>query len=77
MHPNYLCSLFKKETGGTFVQYILRRRIEEAKFFLRYTENSVADIASFYQFSSQSYFIRRFKEVTGQTPVQYRNSSDA
>ncbi len=77
LHPNYLCALFKKETGGTLVKYVLKRRIEEAKFFLRYTDNSVADIATFYQFSSQSYFIKRFKEIEGQTPVQYRNSSNA
>jgi AraC-like DNA-binding protein len=77
MHPNYLCALFKKEAGITLVKYILKRKIEEAKFFLRYTQNSVADVAAFYHFSSQSYFIRCFKEITGQTPLQYRNSSDA
>lgn len=77
MHPNYLSSLFKKETGIPLNRYILQRRIEEAKFFLRYSENSVSDIATFYQFSSQSYFIRRFAELEGVTPLQYRKASAA
>lgn len=76
MHPNYLSSLFKREMGMTLSRYILVRRIEEAKFFLRYTGNPISDIAHFYQFSSQSYFIRRFNELVGMTPMQYRKSAD-
>lgn len=74
LHPNYLSTLFKKETGRTISRYILVRRIEEAKFFLRYTDNPISDIASFFQFSSQSHFIRRFSEVEGTTPLQYRKN---
>ncbi|MDL2324607.1 AraC family transcriptional regulator [Ruminococcaceae bacterium OttesenSCG-928-A16] len=76
MHPNYLSSLFKKETNIALSRYIMSRRIEEAKFFLRYSNNSISDIAAFYQFSSQSYFIRRFTEAVGVTPLQYRKSTD-
>lgn len=74
LHPNYLSTLFKRETGKTISRHILSRRNEEAKFFLRYTDNPISDIASFFQFSSQSYFIRRFSEAEGLTPLQYRKN---
>lgn len=72
LHPRYLCSIFKKETADSISVYILNRRIEEAKYFLRYTDNPISDIANFYQFSSQSHFTRRFSQIAGMTPLQYR-----
>ncbi|WP_312640703.1 AraC family transcriptional regulator, partial [Hydrogenoanaerobacterium sp.] len=73
VHPNYLSSLFKRETGNSVSQYILLRRIEESKYFIRYSSNTLSDIASFYQFCSQSHFTRIFKQYTGITPYQFRN----
>ena len=75
VHPNYLSTLFKKETGSTLSNYILSRRVEEAKYFIRYGSNAMSDIANFYQFCSQSHFIATFKKFTGMTPAQYRAQS--
>ncbi|MEA5060251.1 HTH-type transcriptional activator RhaR [bioreactor metagenome] len=75
VHPNYLSSLFKKETGTSISSYITSHRVEEAKYFIRYSSNSLSDIANFYQFCSQSHFIAAFKKQTGLTPAQYRNQS--
>ena len=72
LNPNYLCSLFRKETGVGLSAYITNRRVEEAKYYLRYTDNSILDIANFYRFSSQSHFTKRFSQVAGMTPLQYR-----
>ena len=72
VHPNYLSTLFKKETGSTLSNYILGRRVEEAKYFIRFGNNAMSDIANFYQFCSQSHFIATFKKFTGMTPAQYR-----
>lgn len=74
LHPNYLSTLFHREYGRTLSRYILERRIEEASFYLRYTGDPISDISSFYQFSSQSHFIRCFSKVTGMTPLHYRKS---
>lgn len=74
VHPNYLSYLFKKETGKSISDYIKSRRIEEAKYFIRYSTSSFADIAEFYRFSSQSHFIKAFKDCTGMTPGQYKKS---
>ena len=72
-NANYLSGLFKRETGETIHQYILKKRIEEAAHFVRTSSDSIADIASFYQFCSQSHFVQCFRRQIGQTPSACRN----
>ncbi len=69
--PGYLSVLFKKETGQTFTDYVMTRRIETAKNMLQYSEYSAAEISEILAFSSQSYFIRCFRRKTGMTPRQF------
>ena len=54
--------------------FVLRCRIAAAKAMLKTSELNIAEIAARCGFSSQSYFNFRFKEVTGETPLQYRNT---
>ena len=75
IHPDYLSSLFKKETGETITRYIQKRRIQEACRFLRYSNFPIADIAGYFQFSSQSAFTKIFKQFQNLTPKQYRDKS--
>ena len=72
LSPNYLSSLFLQETGETVHSCVIRRRIEEASFFVRNTADPFAEIASFYQFSSQSHFVQIFRKIMGMTPGAYR-----
>lgn len=72
LHPNYLSTLFKKETGIPISDHIMNRRIDTAKNMLRYSEYNAAEISNFLAFSSQSYFIKTFKKLTGQTPHEYQ-----
>ncbi|MDR0641779.1 MAG: AraC family transcriptional regulator [Treponema sp.] len=72
LHPGYLSGLFKKETGKSLTGFITLRKIQESVYFVRHTNYSVMEIAGFYGFSSQSYFIRCFKRVTGKTPGEFR-----
>lgn len=76
VHPAHLSRQFKKDTGEAVSRYIQRRRVEEARHFLRYTNSSLTDIAGFYQFCSQSYFIQVFKKYTGMTPAEYRKGAN-
>lgn len=73
VHPDYLSKRFKQETGEALHSFILRRRTEEAAHFMRYGNDSIPDIAAFYQFSSQGHFTTVFKRYIGYTPKQYRN----
>ena len=74
LNPNYLSGLFVKETGETLHSFIIRRRIEDAAFMVRYTEEPFAEIASFYRFCSQSHFTQCSREILGTTPGRYRNA---
>ncbi len=69
-----LIEQFKSLTGKTIVDYRADKRIQYAKMLLRSTEYSVLEIANKVGYDSQSYFIKHFKQVTGQTPLQFRNS---
>jgi len=73
VHPDYLSKRFRQETGEGMHRFILRRRVEEAAHFMRYGNDSIPDIAAFYQFSSQGHFTAVFKQFNGYTPGQYRN----
>lgn len=72
VHPNYLSTLFKKEVGMNLPDYIMRTRVDEAKYYIRYTNTKISDIAIFYQFCNQSYFTQVFKKFVGRTPNEYR-----
>lgn len=72
VHPNYLSTLFRKEVGMSLTDYIMKTRVEEAKYYIRYTNTKISEIAAFYQFCNQSYFIQVFRKYTGFTPNEYR-----
>ena len=74
LNPNYLSGLFSAETGETVHNYIIRRRVEDAGYFVKNSTEPIADIASFYQFSSQSHFVQCFRRIMGVTPGVYRKS---
>ncbi|SFL43464.1 AraC-type DNA-binding protein [Gracilibacillus orientalis] len=71
----YLCHFFKKEFGVTIHQYILQRRMYEAKKLLVETSMPIAEIAFRIGFSTASNFIRCFKKYQHETPKQYRNQA--
>jgi AraC-like DNA-binding protein len=72
LNASYFSSLFKKEVGVTFIDFLLDLRIEESKNLLVNTSNSILDIAVSLGFTSQSYFAKAFKKKTGKTPKKYR-----
>ena len=68
----YLTHKFKEETGLSVTDYIKFVKIERAKVLLKSTDQTVQDIATALSFSTRNYFSRIFQEVTGQTPMEYR-----
>jgi AraC-like DNA-binding protein len=69
----YFCRQFKKTTGMTVMNYILKTRIILAQDMLSKEKLSVAEISERCGFSSQAYFCRAFHRHTGLTPLQYRH----
>lgn len=71
--PNYLSHLFKQVTGRSITEYILHQKIQLAKQLLLENERNCSEICNFLNFSTQSYFIARFKREVGQTPQKWKN----
>lgn len=71
----YISTRFKKELGISFSQYVLERKIEEAKHLLLFTDHSFQEISTLLNFTSQSHFTQRFKQVTHQTPKEFRQKN--
>ena len=69
----YLCVLFKKETKKTILQHLTLIRIGWARLFLeQYPEKKAYEIGKMCGFESPSYFGKKFREIVGLTPEQYR-----
>lgn len=71
-NPTYFSSLFKKETGLTFLEYVTEVRMEMAKEFLRDTDWTVADICERVGYKDTKYFSKSFRKITGLKPNEYR-----
>ena len=71
-HPNYLSSLLKEKTGKTFTEWVLIQRIERCKNYLIQTDLTVQAIIERLGYKDKAFFYRRFKQVEGMTPRQYR-----
>ena len=74
MTPEYLGTLFHKETGTTFSTYLKTYRIAKAKELLVGTNLKLYEISARVGYSDSKYFSRIFKEITGQLPTEYRRS---
>jgi len=64
--------LFKDLTGKLPLDYLNEIRIRQAKHFLSATEDRLSEIAQRIGFSSEYYFSRRFKQLSGLSPGRYR-----
>ncbi|MGP4039355.1 AraC family transcriptional regulator [Gracilibacillus sp. D59] len=71
-NPNYLSSIFQKETGYSFSEYLLRYRLNKAKEWLTTTNMSVKEIAERLQYNNSQNFIRSFRKMEEITPGKYR-----
>lgn len=69
----YLSRLFRKETGESITEYIIKRKINAAKNMLKYSNYSLSQISETLAFSCQSYFTKIFKSIEGITPKKYRD----
>ncbi len=63
---------FKRATGTTPHQHLLRFRVERAKALLAESQLPLAEVGLRTGFSHQSHFTRLFRRLTGTTPHTYR-----
>ena len=74
--PYHFARLFRKATGASLHQAVLRQRIEHAQWLLHKTDMPLAHVASACGFADQSHLTQVFKRHLGLTPHIYRQQRD-
>ena len=70
----YLCTIFSREYGIGYTDFLIRQRIERAKILLGAGNEKMMEIAAKCGFNDQAYFTRTYRKITGMSPNDYRKS---
>lgn len=68
----YLCRVFKKVTGLSFITYLNNVRLGHAAELLISSNKEISEVAILCGFNSTAYFCNVFKDEFGITPREYR-----
>lgn len=74
MSPAYFSTMFRKETGQTYVNYLTEIRLNQAVELLKTTEDKTYVIAQKVGYQEQNYFSYVFKKKFGVSPSKYRGT---
>ncbi|MNZ61252.1 putative response regulatory protein [compost metagenome] len=69
---SYLGQKFKSHENMTFNEYLLKQRMEKAKFLLEHTDMKVYEIANVVGYTEMDWFYKKFKSYTGVSANTYR-----
>ena len=75
LSSTYFSSIFKKDVGTNFVDYLTKIRLDKAKELLCCTSMQVSEIAYKVGFKDYRYFSQIFKKNTGQTPRDFKSGN--
>ena len=70
---SYFSTVFRKETGRTFLEYLTGIRMDEARRLLRENKMSIEMVGKAVGLSDYKRFARTFKKETGVSPGEYRS----
>lgn len=76
LNSAYFSKYFKKKTGETFYNYLLKVRMTKAMEFLKIGK-SATDCCTLVGYSNLGYFNKKFKQFTGYTPGEYKRLTNA
>lgn len=74
MSPAYFSTMFKKETGQTYINYLTEVRLGKAVELLNTTDDKTYMIAGKVGYQEQNYFSYVFKKRYGVSPTKYRGT---
>lgn len=75
INPCHLSSTFKKVTGDSLIEYITKKRIDNAKLLLKNNEIKISEIAEKVGYKDYYYFSKIFKKLVGIPPLKYKQLS--
>ncbi|MGL4852980.1 MAG: helix-turn-helix domain-containing protein [Phocaeicola sp.] len=74
LSPKYFSALIKKASNTSASEWIDNYVIQEAKSLLKYSNLSIQEITYHLNFPNPSFFGKYFKQRTGMSPKQYRDT---
>jgi AraC-like DNA-binding protein len=77
LSASYFWSLFKRKTGCTPVNFLIRLRMHQACHLLKATDLNIKTIAAVLGYRDSFHFSRQFKSVHGVTPANYLRSDQS
>lgn len=72
LSPSYFSNLYRECFGVTFLQDCIRSRVKRCCSLLTSTDLSIKEIAQKLGHDNEAHFFHQFKQITGQTPNEYR-----
>jgi AraC family transcriptional regulator of arabinose operon len=72
-----LCHLFKEQVGETIGEKLNKMRLEKASRILELTSHKIQDIALEVGFESPYYFTRKFTQLFGSSPTDFRKNAQS
>ena len=69
---NHFSAIFRKETGETFIDYLTKVRMDNAKDLLTCTSMKTSEIGFEVGYRDPHYFSYIFKKTQGMSPKEYR-----
>jgi two-component system response regulator YesN len=78
LNRNYLCRLFKQQTGNSIWEYLNQFRMEKGAQYIRENKEgyTIKDIASRVGIDDPFYFTRKFKSYFGKSPTEYGKTAE-
>ncbi|SEP10466.1 AraC family transcriptional regulator [Paenibacillus sp. OV219] len=77
LSPRHLSRLFSSGVNESYTNYVRKQRVRRAAELLRYSEQSIKEIAETTGFGSVHYFSRTFRSLMNVTPARFREDSQA
>lgn len=72
LSPTYLCTVFRKETGVNFSEYLIQKRLQEAQRLLINSTLNIEQISNQVGYANTKYFSKLFNRAVGLKPSEYR-----
>ncbi|MCS7461246.1 AraC family transcriptional regulator [Paenibacillus doosanensis] len=75
LSPNHVSAMFRQSAGTSITEYLTARRIRQACWLLRTSDQTVQEVGRSIGLSNFPYFCQLFKKHVGLTPYRYKRSS--